>query len=94
MLLCRTVTPADLLAGGSIVICGGWFTATRTSCIRLEPGSSSWVHHATISSRLRHTSWTAPSGHIILMAGYSDGSLNTTEAVGVGSSFALVRPAE
>ena len=41
--------PADRLADGSLVLCGG--ANTPTLCLRLEPGSSYWVHYATISSR-------------------------------------------
>ena len=73
-------------------MCGG--LGTETSCERLEPGSSSWVHHANISSRVYHSSWTAPSGDVILMGGYYNKYLDTTEVVGRGSSFTLARPAE
>ena len=92
---CQAITsPKDVLADGVILICGGVYTPT--SCDRLEPGSSSWVHHAEISSRNSHVSWTAPSGDIILMgAQYNEyGPLATTEIVGRGSSFTLARPTE
>ena len=82
--------PADLQRDGSVLICGG--RDTPTSCVRLEPGSSGWVHHADISGRWSHTSWIAPSGDLILMGGDYDGQdLDTTEIVGRGSNFTLAR---
>ena len=86
---------ADLLADGSILVCGGEDTGA-TSCERLEPGSSGWVHHADTSMRDSHSSWTAPSGDVILMGGYYNvrAVLDTTEVVGRGSSFTLARPAQ
>ena len=62
---------------------------TPTFCERLVPGSSSWVHHANISYRRDHTSWTAPSGDVILMGGFITRPLDTTEIVGRGSGFTL-----
>ena len=76
---------------GSVLVCGGYYTPT--SCVRLEPGSSGWAQHVDISSRYLHSSWTAPSGDVILMGGYYNGYLDTTEVVGRGSSFTLARPA-
>ena len=78
---------------GSVLVCGGYYTPT--SCERLEPGSSGWVHHVDISGRYSHSSWTAPSGDVILMGGHDNGEyLDTTEVVGRGSSFTLARPAQ
>ena len=81
------------MTNGSVLVCGGF--KTETSCERLEPGSSSWVHHAVISGREWHTSWTAPSGDVILMGGVYNGPvMDTTQVVGRGSSFTLAQPAE
>jgi len=83
----------DMLADGSLVVCGGYKAPT---CIRLEPGSSRWDFLASIHERKGHTSWMAPYGNLILMGGddtsgsmWEDNFYFTTEIVGGGNTFTL-----
>ena len=79
-----------------LVTCGGEYT--ETSCIRLpSPGATEWEHYADIGSKAGHTSWTTPSGKLLLLGGGGRDGLNyldSTELVGDGTSpFTLQRAA-
>ena len=73
-----------------LVVCGG--EDTKTSCISLSPGAHTWTNYGSIKDRTRHVSWTTRTGELYLMGGADDsGELSTTEIVGVGPGFSLVR---
>ena len=85
-------SPADLTSAG-IVVCGGKYRDTRTSCIVWAPGTSTWTSYATIQSRWGHVSWLTSTGQLVIIGGYNGSSrLSSTEIVGVGPGFTLQRP--
>ena len=54
-----------------LLTCGGYYIATRTTCIKLSAGG--WaVSHNLLKSRSQHSSWQSPAG-LVLIGGYYSG---------------------
>merc|ERR1719427_1080063 len=90
----RVAHSADLTPAG-IVVCGRWNRNTQSSCIVWAPGTSNWTLHATIQSRYDHVSFLLSPSQLILIGGATgnrSSNFSSTEIVGVGSDFTLLRP--
>ena len=83
---------ADVTDAG-VILCGGYWSHTSTSCVRLAAGNSEWEQFATISARYAHTSWVTSTGKLLLLGGSNGDNLAKTEVVGEGPSFTLQRAA-
>ena len=74
--------PRKALTQDGLVACGGWNTASRTSCVSLT-GSGWQESHQLQERRDDHSSWRSPAG-LLLMGGW--GSSTSTEILSATDS--------
>ena len=68
--------------------CGGYTSATRTTCVRFSGGSWSPSHNLQ-QERKRHSSWASPAGTVLMGGDYSY-SEQTTELLDVDTEDSVM----